>query len=112
MKFNTRYNLKNKPFKGEKFTKPSQTTPDMSLSVRELYMNHSRGMDMDVFTRQAVFLGEDIEIPDIKDLTDIEENAQRLNEQKEQIENDAKEQYNQLKQQQKTEQENEQNTET
>lgn len=46
------------------------TVPDMSLTVKELLLNHSRGIHSDVKDNQGEFF--DTEIPRFDDLTDIQ----------------------------------------
>lgn len=67
---------------GEYNTQPSQTEPDMSLTVRQLLTNHSRGIQSNVKEYPLNYL--ETEIPKITDLTDMadfrEKNAQKKKE--------------------------------
>ena len=70
--------------KGEKNNLPSQTQPDMSLSVKDLLRNHSRSSE--VAMRKPQYF--DTEIPQFDDITeaieykkDLEERAKELGQQ-------------------------------
>lgn len=68
--------------KGEDVSQASITVPDMSLTIRELVYNHSRGIGIDVYQPAPQYF--DREIPRINDLTDLEafreENSELLKE--------------------------------
>ena len=55
----------------------SQTVPDMGITVRQLMINHTRGIGSDSLERQPHYYG-DLEVPQVKDLTDLEVNAEKL----------------------------------
>lgn len=57
-----------KPSKGRKFTLDSMTTPDDSLSVRQLLINHTRGLG-NIPTRNGIYTGDTV-APNYVDLTD------------------------------------------
>lgn len=57
----------------------SDTMPDMSLTVRQLLENHTRGKNSEVEVRQPLYF--ESEIPNLRDLTDIDQYKQRLQEQ-------------------------------
>ena len=57
-------------FPGEINDQPSLTVPDMSLTVKELLYNHTRGIQSDVHHNEALYF--DTEIPIIDDITDID----------------------------------------
>lgn len=61
---------------GEINNEPSQTVPDQNLSVKQLLINHSRGINSNVHTYEPQYL--DTEIPRITDLTDIAEQRELL----------------------------------
>ena len=76
----------------------SLTQPDMSLTVRDLILNHTRGtIDMDVIAKKPTYL-EDTEIPTIQDISELEEHRENLEEQarliEQQIELQKESEYN------------------
>lgn len=75
----------------------SQTVPDQSLSIRELLLNHSRGLPMPTAMREPQYLG--VEIPTIYDLNDLIDNRERL----EQVKNDINSELEALKKLEKEE---------
>jgi hypothetical protein len=52
------------------------TQPEMSLTVRQLLENHTRGINSPVKTLTPMYF--DLEVPVIKDLTDVHEYRQHL----------------------------------
>jgi len=68
-----------KPSEGRKFTLDSMTIPDDSLSVRQLLINHTRGLGV-VPTRQGIYTGDTV-APVYKDLTDQKNAQEHLREQ-------------------------------
>ena len=54
----------------------SETIPDMNLTVRQLLENHSRGLDSNVKVRQPLYF--DMEVPTIRDITDVEKYKKAL----------------------------------
>ncbi len=56
-------------FKGETNNSPSMTVPDMTLTVKQLLHNHSRGIHSDVSHNEPMYF--DHEIPNIDDITDL-----------------------------------------
>ena len=56
-------------FKGETNNSPSMTVPDMTLTVKQLLHNHSRGIHSDVSLNEPMYF--DSEIPIIDDITDL-----------------------------------------
>jgi len=57
-------------FKGEINSLPSQTVPDLTLTVKQLLTNHSRGIQSDVSYNEPMYF--DTEIPIIDDITDLD----------------------------------------
>lgn len=57
-------------FKGEINTKPSLTVPDLTLTIKQLLTNHSRGISSDVNHNDPLYF--DTEIPIIDDITDLD----------------------------------------
>jgi hypothetical protein len=55
---------------GEENTMPSLTVPDQTLGIKELLINHSRGISSNVKNYEGEYY--DTEIPIIDDLTDLE----------------------------------------
>lgn len=89
-RFKTQFDLNYKGSKGEVFYEPSQTRPDMSLTVKELLLNHSRGLPLDANSQEGYYF--DTEIPHFNDLTEAIEYKEAL-----------KQQYNDLEKQIKDE---------
>lgn len=89
MIFRRQFNPNYKPSKGEKTDPISLTTPDMSLTVRELLVNHSRGIGVNVkdYGQDNYF---DTEIPVFQDLNDVKEYREHLVEIIKQVENEIK----------------------
>lgn len=77
-----------KPSEGRKFTLDSMTTPDDSLSVRQLLINHTRGLGH-LPTRNGIYTGDTV-APNYVDLVDkknaVDELRHRIDLAKEQIE--------------------------
>lgn len=70
---------------GETFTQKSKTIPDQSLTIREILINHSKGIPTNInHHEQGQFL--DQEVPRFDDITELMEYKQQL--QQEQIELD------------------------
>lgn len=64
--------------KHQKFTQASQTIPDQSLTMRQLFDRYAKGLPLEA--KDPVYYGEDDEIPDFKkmDLTEIDEYKKNL----------------------------------
>jgi hypothetical protein len=81
-------------YNGKKMDPKSETEPDMSLTIRELLYNHTRGVLVDVPAHEPIYL-EDLEVPVIRDLTDLDNYREtlnsRLNELEEQLQNEKEE---------------------
>lgn len=56
--------------KGKTMDGKSKTMPDMNLTVRQLLLNHSRGNDSKVKTQVPLYF--DMEIPTLRDITDVQ----------------------------------------
>lgn len=67
-------------------TEPSMTQPDMTLSMRELLVNHTRGLGIMAKHHEGFYY--DTEIPQFDDMTDIDAYREYLAEQK--AENDKR----------------------
>lgn len=80
--FRIQFNFEYKGDKGKKLDPKSNTVPDMSLTVRQLLQNHTRGIDNKVQEKQPLYF--DIEVPTIKDITDVKVYRDLLKEQLEQ----------------------------
>lgn len=71
-------------------TKESMCVPDMSLTIKQLLLNHTRGIDSDIQVREGHYF-EETEIPRITDLNDIAENREKLQQQAEEVNQKANE---------------------
>lgn len=82
IRFKTPFNSVDFPTKGEKFTLPSKTVPDQSLSVSEIMSRYAKGMPLDVPVSEPIFHGEDEFYPDPRslDLVDRHEMSERVTE--------------------------------
>ena len=67
-KFRTQWNSKYKGVFDEKNDEKSMTVPSQSLTVQQLFRQHTRGLPMDASVRQGVYL--DMEIPKFDDMTE------------------------------------------
>jgi len=65
-------------FKGETNDLPSLTVPDLTLTIKQLLVNHSRGIQSDVSHNEPMYF--DTEIPIIDDITDLDAFRQDLKE--------------------------------
>ncbi|AXL15641.1 hypothetical protein [Microviridae sp.] len=63
-------------FKGEINDQPSLTVPDLTLTIKQLLVNHSRGIQSDVSHNEPMYF--DTEIPIIDDITDLDAFRQDL----------------------------------
>lgn len=79
MTFRTQFNSKYEPNRGSKNNQESQTRPDMSLSVRQIMQNHTRGIGLGVNVNEGIYSESDIPVFD--DLTDMIEHKEHLEEQ-------------------------------
>lgn len=68
---------------GKSMDPDSDTIPDLNLTVRQLLENHTRGKGNDVEVRQPLYM--EFPIPDLKDMTDVEEYKAKVQEQLERI---------------------------
>lgn len=63
----------------------SKTQPDMTLSIKELLLNHTRGLTDPSIVKEGIYLGDE-EVPIFKDLTEMYEAREKLMAQKLEIE--------------------------
>lgn len=63
-------------FQGETNNSPSLTVPDLTLTIKQLLHNHSRGISSDVTHNEPMYF--DTEIPIIDDITDLDAFRQDL----------------------------------
>lgn len=75
-----------------KKTGKSQTVPDLNLTVRQLLTNHSRGLSNDRHEKKPLYF--DTIIPQIKDMTDVEEYRETLQHQINEVNNFINEEKN------------------
>lgn len=94
--FKTQFNPNYKPTEGETNVGDSMTVPDMSLSIRELLINHSRGVSLNVNQPEPQYF--DMEIPNFIDLTDREAYKEMLLEKKLQLDEQIKAEIDAAKQ--------------
>lgn len=60
----------------------SETVPDMGISLKQLLINHTRGLPSTAKMYEAQYF-EDLEIPNIDDLVDLQDARRFLSEQEE-----------------------------
>lgn len=70
MKFRAQFNPID-PSPGETNNDPSMTVPDQSLTIREIFKNHTRGIPFHGNLGEPMYYG-DLELPSMTDLTDID----------------------------------------
>jgi hypothetical protein len=68
---------------GKKMSDEIVTQPDMTLTVRQLLENHTRGIDSGVQEKAPFYF--DVEVPTITDITDVHEYRDYLNERIQQV---------------------------
>lgn len=80
------------PEKGESNTRPSLTVPDMTLSIKDILLNHTRGRALPILAQEPVYNG-DVLIPNPKkmDMTDVDEMRRSIREQNDEIKKTANE---------------------
>lgn len=68
-------NFKEQPIVGEINNSPSLTQPNEVLSIKELLARHLKGIPVDSSFGEGTYLGDDLDIPDIRsmDLSEIED---------------------------------------
>lgn len=66
------------------------TEPDLALSVRQLLVNHSRGILTTAKVQEGIFT-DDIEIPVFTDITEIQEYREKLKQEEKRLSKIAKE---------------------
>lgn len=54
---------------GEVNTLPSETIPDMSIGIKQLLINHTRGINTDIKNYESMY---DMDVPQLDDITDLE----------------------------------------
>lgn len=77
--FRRQFDPNYKGSKGEINDEKSQTVPDMSLTCRELLINHTRSIHSDVSVKEGEYF-EELEIPVFVDITDAIAYKERLKE--------------------------------
>jgi len=76
MKFKTQFNSSYQGDPGSEQSSETQTVPDMGISLKQLLLNHSRGLPSNVAMREGHYF--DSEIPQIDDLTDLQDARRNL----------------------------------
>jgi len=94
------FELLYKGHKGKEMDPNSEVHPDMTLSVRQLLARHTRGMGLPPDKEPLYF---DIEIPNIKDITDVEEYKTHLENTLEQTKKFIEDEYNRKQERESTE---------
>lgn len=88
-RFRTQYNYNENPTLGSKNTAESMTQPDMSLTARQLFMNHTRGHALGVMAKKGIY--SETDIPYFEDIVDMKEYGEHLKEQQKILEKEIKE---------------------
>lgn len=91
-------------YPGKKMNQESQTVPDLSLTVRQLVENHTRGKDSNVEVKQPLYF--DVAIPTVTDITDVERYRDQLQEALDQTNDFIKEDLKRGEEQRKKDAEN------
>ena len=89
-KFQTQFDPKYKGCKGSSNPAESLTIPDLSLSVRELFLNHTRNRPLGAVEHEGIYT-EDFEVPTFDDITDRQDYLDTLKEEQERIEKEIAE---------------------
>ena len=82
-----------------KYDKESLTQPDMSLTVRQIMNNHTRGHGLGVKTREGIY--SESEIPVFEDISDMQNHLEYLKEQEEILQREIKEEQKKAKEAEK-----------
>lgn len=77
------FDIDYKGSKGQVVSSDSDTMPDMTLTVRQLLENHTRGKDSNVFVRQPLYF--ETQIPTLTDITDVDKFKKSLEERLKQV---------------------------
>lgn len=75
-RYRIQFDFEYKGSPGKEMTGKSMTQPDMSLTIRQLLQNHSRGIDNTEHEHQPLYF--DIGVPQITDITDVHEYRDNL----------------------------------
>lgn len=82
MKVQTQFDESYQGSPGREMDPTSQTVPDMGISLQQLLINHTRGLPSPSMVREAHYF-EDLEIPNIEDLVDLQDQRRFLSEREE-----------------------------
>lgn len=88
LKFKTQWNPNYLGSPGSVQSDKSETVPDQSLTIRQLVENHSRGINVPINQPKPLYF--DSEIPNIQDLTDLDEFKARLKDEKNEVDTVAR----------------------
>lgn len=94
MKIRTQFSGKSIPSDSIQ-TGASKTVPDMSLTIPELLRNHTRGIHSEINQAEALYF--DTEIPNIQDITDLEEYKLQLKQRQKEVEIKLKQEAAEIK---------------
>lgn len=83
MKFKTPYNAKEFPKKGEVNNMPSETLPEQSMTISEIYNRYARGLPLE--SKVPIYQGEEQEFPDLQHL-DLAEREEIILQHKQELE--------------------------
>lgn len=84
MKF--RHQFSNPPvYTGKEMSQEKVTTPDQTLTIRQIMTNHTRGVGVDNIVGQGEYF--DTEIPIFEDLSDVMDYKNSLDERKQELDN-------------------------
>lgn len=73
-------------------TKPSKTQPNQTLSIKRILQNHTRNVPHGAIEHKPMYFGQ-APIEEMKDLTEIKERAEKLNQHKRNIQNKINEEF-------------------
>lgn len=77
-RFRLQFDFDYKGTEGRKMDPESETQPDMSLTVRQLLQNHTRGIDSNVQMKEPLYF--EVPVPVVTDITDVYEYRAALQE--------------------------------
>ena len=92
-RFRVQFDVGYRGTKGKVMSQEQNTVPDMSLTVRQLVENHTRGHDSNVHVQKPLYF--DMEIPVFRDLTDAEAYKKHLESQIQSINGQIEDERNQ-----------------
>lgn len=102
LKFRTQFNPSYKGAKGKVFKGESMTRPEDIMSLKQLLHNHTRNIQSNASHHEGIYTEEQV-VPQIRDMNDIVEHRNALNERKNDVESKVKQERETKKKQKEAE---------